>query len=103
MRCEVNWRKRLYTIVDCCFSATAVKEFQGDTLATTVAMTQRAFPGGGTALLCSTTASDVSIAPVGEEFTMFSGALINVLKTLNSVSWRSRLSLEQIGKTRRER
>jgi hypothetical protein len=87
---------RIYVILDCCFSASASSEWQSAPLDATVAITERSFPGRGVALLCSTSATGVGIAPPDDQFTLFSGALLTVLKS-GDKSWPERLSLELIG------
>jgi len=74
-----------YLILDCCFSATAYSAFlssgPGDAA---IAKTLDSVPRRGTALLCSSGPSEVSLAPAGCDHTMFSEALLKVLKTGNS-------------------
>lgn len=77
---------RRFLILDCCFSGSAQKEFMGDTLELARSQTAEAMadsgapPGTGTSILCSSSSRDVSIAPENEEYTMFSGALLEVLR-----------------------
>src|SRR5262249_9209413 len=58
--------------------------------------TLAAFPRGGTPLLCSSSSRNVSIAPTGERHTMFSGALLEVLRR-GDPAGESLLSLEAVG------
>lgn len=96
-------RYRIYMILDCCFSGAAVaKLLSVSALQATVTMTERAFPSGGLALLCSTSASEVGWAPEGDRYTLFSGALLDVLQK-GEKNWGSRMSLQQIGAAVRDR
>ena len=88
---------RLYIILDCCFSATAVTEFlAASALDVAVSLSTRAFPSQGTALLCATSASEVAWALRNDRYAMFSGALLDVLRNGHKL-WPPRLSLEAIG------
>jgi len=93
---------RRYFILDCCFAASAFVELQstGVTEATRV-KTLSEFPKKGTALLCASSAHDVALAPRGEQYTMFSGALLEVLRS-GDPALDSRFSLEQLGERVRE-
>ena len=71
---------RRYLILDCCFSARAYCEFMGAPLTAASEQLREQFPDSGTALLCSSSAGDVSLAPVGRSHTMFTGALIKALQ-----------------------
>lgn len=69
---------RRYLLFDCCFAASAFKTFQGAPAELANQRTDEAF-SKGTALLCSSGPKDVSMAPEGEEHTMFTGALLDCL------------------------
>ena len=71
---------RRYLIFDCCFAASVYKEFQSGVLTAAHTQVAREFPGSGTALLCSSSVRDASIAPQGANHTMFSGALIRAFR-----------------------
>lgn len=71
---------RRYLIFDCCFAGAINKEFQSGALHAARARIASEFPARGTALLCSSNATDASLAPEGLERTMFSFALIEALK-----------------------
>lgn len=72
---------RRYLILDCCFAGEAAKAgFMGTPLQIACQQTQEVLPSRGTALLCSSSAADPSIAPPGERYTMFSGALLMALQ-----------------------
>ena len=71
---------RRYIILDSCFAASAYKEFMSAPLEAVRVKTLTEFPRKGTALLCSSGRRDPSKAPEGERYTMFSGALLNVLQ-----------------------
>jgi formylglycine-generating enzyme required for sulfatase activity len=87
---------RRFLILDCCFAAAAFKEFQSTPGAAARLQTLDAFPRRGTTLLCSSSSRSVSIAPEGEEYTMFSGALLDVLRQ-GDANLETPLSLEDVG------
>ncbi|AKT38242.1 caspase family protein [Chondromyces crocatus] len=81
---------RRYIILDSCFSAVAMSSFQ--TTAATLAdrSLEQAFPAPvnsksngpvkGTALFCSSSSREASLAPPSEHYTVFSSALLEVLR-----------------------
>jgi hypothetical protein len=78
---------RKYLILDCCFSAAAYKEFQSTgPLEVVRQKTEGELPAyegqalRGTALLCASGPRDPAKAPDDLDYTMFSGALLEVLK-----------------------
>ena len=87
---------RRFLILDCCFSAASFAEFQSAPLSAARRQTMTALPQEGTTLLCSSNARSVSIAPSGARYTMFSGALIEVLcqGVPHFGPW---ISMEQVG------
>lgn len=87
---------RRFLILDCCFAAAAFKEFQSTPGDAARVQTLDAFPRRGTTLLCSSSSRNVSIAPSGERHTMFSGALLDVLR-YGDPAIDSPLSLEDVG------
>lgn len=87
---------RKYLILDCCFAAAAVLKIQADLTQLVVDRVQDELPPSGTAVLCSSAAKLVSIAPPGEKYTMFSGALLACLKS-GVPDAPSGLTLEHIG------
>jgi len=87
---------RRFLILDCCFAAAAFREFQSTPGAAARLQTLDAFPKRGTTLLCSSSSRSVSIAPEGEQYTMFSGALLDVLRR-GDAGIQSSLSLEDVG------
>jgi len=87
---------RRFLILDCCFAAAAFKEFQSTPGGAARLQTLDAFPRRGTTLLCSSSSRNVSIAPSGERHTMFSGALLDVLR-YGDPAIDSPLSLEDVG------
>lgn len=93
---------RRYIILDCCFSAAAFKEFQSAPLSAVHVQTMESFPKEGTTLLCSSSSRTVSIAPDGAKHTMFSGALLDVLRK-GVPMIESSLSMEQVGAHIKER
>jgi hypothetical protein len=76
---------RKYVILDSCFSAAAYDSFQAQG-PLDVAQIQaedllaNRLPDKGTALLCATGPRNPALAPPGDPFTMFSGALVEVLR-----------------------
>ncbi len=95
---------RRYLIFDCCFSASAYSSFQSTgPLEVARINTLDAFPRRGTALLCSSGSRDPSKALKGKHYTMFSEALLTVLRDGSpfhtGISW---LSLKDVGDAVRE-
>jgi len=92
---------RKYLILDCCFAASAVVRVQTDLSQLVIDRVEDELPPSGTAVLCSSAAKLVSIAPRGERHTMFSGALLYCLR--NGVTGGPpTLSLEDVGKAARK-
>ena len=76
---------RRYLLLDCCFAAKAVAEFQGGgPLQAGAQKTVEEFegqdPGRGTALLCASGPTNPARTPLGAPCTMFTTALIDVLR-----------------------
>jgi CHAT domain-containing protein/caspase domain-containing protein len=71
---------RRYLILDCCFSGAAYKELMGGPSEAARVQIAEVLPVTGTSLLCSSSSRDVSMAPEGASYTMFSGALLQVLR-----------------------
>jgi putative nucleotidyltransferase with HDIG domain len=95
---EYGGGARKYLILDCCFAATAFSQFQHSGLTELIrAQTLDPLPPRGTALLCSSGSRQLSLSPRGELYTLFSGALIEVLKT-GEPSGRPAFSLEDVGR-----
>jgi hypothetical protein len=92
---------RKYLILDCCFAASAVIKTQSALAQAVIQRVEDELPPSGTAVLCSSAAKLVSIAPAGERNTMFSGAVLHCLTT-GVPNGPSVLSLEDIGKAARE-
>jgi hypothetical protein len=91
---------RRFIILDCCFAESAYELFQsegGDPANAAHVKSLQDFPSKGTALLCSSSARDVSIAPTGEKHTMFSGSFLEVVRA-GDVTLDSAFSLEHLGK-----
>lgn len=88
---------RRYLILDCCFSASIYQEFQSAPLNAVRTQIKYEFPLRGTALLCSSSARDASLAPAGLDHTMFSGALISALRQ-GHTSCGQKLSFFELGK-----
>ena len=78
IKSKARWLRR-FLIFDCCFSGAALREFQSGPLQTAKVKVLDELPHKGTALLCSASAQDPSLAPVGLQRTMFSDTLLKVL------------------------
>jgi photosystem II stability/assembly factor-like uncharacterized protein len=88
---------RRYLILDCCFAASIHKEFQSGALSAARVQIEKEFPAKlGTALLCSSSAREVSLAPQGLSHTMFSSALIRALRNGHE-AYGPRFSFSQLG------
>jgi hypothetical protein len=93
---------RRYLIFDCCFAGSVVSEFMSSPGSVALSKTKEAFPTVGTAILCSSSSQDISIAPTGGRFTRFSETLLGVLVEGNGrIS--TDLSLYNVGAQARER
>jgi hypothetical protein len=71
---------RRFIVLDCCFAGSIFRELQAPPLDSIRAQIIEELPDRGTALLCASSARDVAIAPEAGKFTMFSGALLQVLR-----------------------
>jgi WD40 repeat protein len=91
---------RKYLILDCCFSGAAYKEFQSGPLDIVRVKVQEVFenedPQRGTSLICSASARDPSLAPIGLRHTMFSDSLLTALAQGHK-SLPALLSLSDVG------
>ena len=89
---------RHYLILDCCFAAAALAPYLQLSAAAQgmVVQIQDAFPPSGTALLCASGAIVPAKAKRGATFTMFSEALLEVLR-LGVPQGGDQLSLAEIG------
>ena len=88
---------RRYLILDCCFSAAAIGHFQSNgALQVARQQTMDVLPKKGTALLCAAGPHVPAKAPDGEIYTMFSGALLDVL-TKGLPDFPERLTLADVG------
>jgi putative nucleotidyltransferase with HDIG domain len=91
-------RPRKYLIIDSCFAASLVAQFQGSSLSDIVsAQLLEALPESGTAALCSSGSRQVSLSPADQSHTMFSGALMDVLRH-GEPSAQSAFSLDDVGR-----
>jgi len=70
---------RRILILDCCFAATAFKEFQSTPLGVAKVQIEKEFPLKGTALFCSSSSEEPSLAPKELKRTMFTDALLKAL------------------------
>jgi uncharacterized caspase-like protein len=80
-------QQRRMVVLDCCFSEAAAKGFIGQSgsldqaIAATAARDLRDDqPQRGTLLLCSSPTSEISIGPPTAEYTLFTGAVLDVLR-----------------------
>jgi hypothetical protein len=87
---------RKFLILDCCFSASAYKEFQSGPLQAARIKLLDELPTRGTALLCSAGPQDVSLAPEGLSRTMFSDSLLKALSQGHPLLG-PRFSLSELG------
>lgn len=92
---------RRYLVLDCCFAAAAVVAMQSDIAQMVLQRVEDELPPSGTAVLCSSSAKLVSVAPPGERHTMFSGALLQCLHQGVENGPRT-LTLEDVGKAARK-
>jgi hypothetical protein len=93
---------RHYLILDCCFSAAAYQAFMGSgPMEVARKKTEEELPAKGTALLCAASPRDPAKAPLGQNLTMFSGVLLEVLwKGASDLP--ERLSLAEVGRCAEE-
>ena len=87
---------RKFLILDCCFSATAYKEFQSGPLTASRVQLLEELPRRGTTLLCSASAHDPARAPKNLSHTIFSEALLEALRQGHPL-FGPRLSLSELG------
>lgn len=87
--------QRKYLVLDACFSASAYETFLSAPMQTAEKKLKEAFRKG-TALLCSSGPRDPSRLPPGGRYTMFTGALLDVLHEGTGGGMKS-LSLLQVG------
>lgn len=71
---------RRFLIFDSCFAASAFKEFQAGPQVAAIMQIKKEFPEDGTSLLCASSSDLRAKAPVELNRTMFSSALIHVLR-----------------------
>jgi putative nucleotidyltransferase with HDIG domain len=91
-------KARKYLILDCCFAASAFAEFQDSGLSAVISsQTLEPLPPKGTALLCSSGSRQVSLSPSSESHTLFSGALMAVLR-IGERSGLKAFSLDDVGR-----
>jgi len=72
-------RKRVYVILDSCFSASAASDWQGSEIEAAVRKMAQPLPGHGTAFLAAASKYDVTRAPRDERYTRFTGAILEAL------------------------
>jgi hypothetical protein len=89
---------RRYFILDACFAGAAPRFiYQSSRGAIIERELTQVFPRKGVALLCSSSGQHPSKAPKGEPYTMFTGAMLNVL-TRSQPAEEARLSLRVLGR-----
>jgi phosphoserine phosphatase len=81
---KVATNARRFLILDSCFAGAAVPDFMPQSDATAAVglieqQTMDAMSEAGTALLCAASSSEQALAPKNDEYTMFSGALLEAL------------------------
>lgn len=86
---------RRFLILDSCFSAAAYQVFQSAPIQAATQQILGEFPRKGTALLCASGPREPAKAPQGLPYTMFSGALFDVLK-IGQPTGEQRLSLMSV-------
>ncbi|WP_298956004.1 caspase family protein [uncultured Methylobacterium sp.] len=90
--------KIVYLILDCCFAGSAVEEFQSDGLSQYIQdQTLHNFPESGTALLVASSKYEPALTPDGNNYTMLSEAMINILRFGISSSSDEFISLRKLG------
>jgi hypothetical protein len=73
--------KRVFIVLDCCFAARAVAEWQSDAIDYVIEeQVFQVFPRRGTALITASSISEPALAPEQEDLTMFTGALVDILQ-----------------------
>jgi hypothetical protein len=72
-------RKRVYVILDSCFAASAVSDWQGSEIQAAVRKMAQPLPRQGTAFLAAASKYDVTRAPRAECYTVFTGAILEAL------------------------
>ena len=92
--------QRKYVVLDACFSASAYQLFQSPPMEVAHQKATEAFRRG-TALLCSSGAREPSKLPPKEPYTMFTGALLEVLRS-GSKQRRGQLSFRDVGELAKE-
>lgn len=83
LKTKAPWARK-FLIFDCCFAASVVADFMSSPGSVAFDKTKDVFPPTGTAILCSSSSQDISIASVGDKYTRFSEALLWVLREGNA-------------------
>lgn len=96
-------QRRFYMILDCCYAASAVKQFMGPDASHHIgAQWKDELPPAGWAILAASSANKVAIAPEGESCTMFTGVLASVLRLSSSSQKDKSYSLSELGNLTRQ-
>lgn len=77
---HARWLNR-YLIFDSCFAASAFKEFQAGPQVAAMVQIKKELPGDGTLLYCAAGSTIRALAPKELKRTMFSSALIHILRS----------------------
>jgi len=72
--------KRIYVIIDACFAASAVRDWQGDEAIAAIRNLEQHLPSRGTLILAAASKYDIAVAPRAERYTIFTGALLDALR-----------------------
>lgn len=95
--------KRLYLILDCCFSGEAAREFMSDGPQDFLRnQITEALPSSGWAVVSASPRSMIAMAPEGCEHTMFTGAFADALRTGSSL-FKTHFSLSDLTEETRRR
>jgi 2-hydroxy-3-keto-5-methylthiopentenyl-1-phosphate phosphatase len=97
---KVSSDARRFLILDSCFAGAAVPEFmpQGDAESAAKLLEEQTFDAmaeTGTALLCAASSSEQAFAPTKDQYTMFTGALLQALRK-GSVAGSELLSFDDL-------
>jgi hypothetical protein len=88
-------RRRVYVILDSCFAASAASDWQSDEIHAAVRKMAERLPRQGTALLAAASRYDVTRAPRAGRYTVFTGAVLDVL-TRGTDSTQPKLSMYEL-------
>ena len=101
LKIKSPWARK-YLIFDCCFAGAVVAEFMSSPASFAAEKTKEVFPPSGTTVLCSSSSQELSIAPIGAQYTRFADAFLGVLREGNA-RVPTQLSFSDVGAQVRER